>query len=89
MVAIAIIVIAAGFYFGLTRFEWAVIWICIAMVLCLELINSALEETLDHLHPGRHDSVGKAKDMAAGAVILASIISVIAGIYIFYPRIFL
>jgi diacylglycerol kinase (ATP) len=43
------------------------------LVLALEMINAALEEALDRLHPGRHPAIGAAKDAAAGAVLLASI----------------
>lgn len=88
MTIIAVLVVIAGFWFRITRFEWALVWICISLVLSLELLNSALEETLDHLHPGQHKAVGRAKDIAAASVFLASVIACIAGFYIFLPRIF-
>lgn len=43
-----------------------------ALVLALELLNTALEAALDHLHPQQHPAIGVAKDAAAGAVLLAS-----------------
>ena len=59
---------------------WAVIAISIALVLAAELINTALEFVIDRLHPEQHPIIGKAKDCAAGAVLLLSIASlVIAG----------
>jgi undecaprenol kinase len=86
MLVIAAVVIGMGFYFHINRFEWAMIWICISVVLCLELMNSAIEELLNHLHPDRHPAIGRAKDIAAGAVLLASLISAIVGLYIFLPH---
>lgn len=83
MLCIAFIVIIAGFYFGLNRFEWAIVWLCIGAVICLELFNTALETFIDHMHPQQHSEIGKVKDILAGAVLVACIVSGIAGIYIF------
>ncbi len=88
MGVVALAVIALGIFIHLIRFEWAIIILCIALVLGLELLNSALEETLDHLHPQFHKNVGNAKDIAAGAVLLASIGAAIAGLFIFIPKLF-
>lgn len=88
MLAIAAVVVAAGRYYELVRYEWAIVWVCIGMVLGMEMLNTAIEELLDHLHPERHPNIGKAKDIAAGAVLITSMAAGIAGIYIFLPRIF-
>ena len=48
-------------------------------VLALELMNTALEHLADRVHPERHEAIQKAKDCAAGAVLLASITAVIIG----------
>jgi undecaprenol kinase len=58
---------------------WALIVLCIALVVALEALNSALEYLIDRLHPEIHDEVKCAKDAAAGAVLLASIGTAIAG----------
>lgn len=53
---------------------WAALFLWSAgTVLALELVNSALEEALDRLHPERHPAIGAAKDAAAGAVLVASL----------------
>jgi diacylglycerol kinase len=52
---------------------WAIVAITISFVLAMELMNAALEALLDHLHPDRHPEIRIIKDMAAGAVLLASI----------------
>jgi undecaprenol kinase len=49
-------------------------------VLVAELLNTALEELIDHLHPGQHPAMGRAKDMAAGAVLVASLFAVAVGV---------
>ena len=59
---------------------WALIALVIAVVIALELINSALEAMIDHLHPDQHPSIRVAKDMAAGAVLIASGAAVVIGI---------
>ena len=52
---------------------WAIIAITITLVLAIELMNSAFEALVDHLHPDRHPEIRIIKDMAAGAVLLTSI----------------
>lgn len=51
---------------------WAIFTIIIGAVLAAELINTALEYLLDVLHPATHPQIGKAKDCAAGAVLILS-----------------
>jgi diacylglycerol kinase (ATP) len=58
---------------------WALIILCIALVVALEAMNAALEYLLDRLHPEFHAEIGCAKDAAAGAVLLASIGAGIVG----------
>ena len=50
----------------------ALIVVCIALVLALEMMNSALEYLIDHVHPDVAPAIKHAKDAAAGAVLLAS-----------------
>jgi diacylglycerol kinase (ATP) len=51
---------------------WAVILLVVALILALELVNSALEGIIDHLHPERHPEIKIIKDMVAGAVLVLS-----------------
>lgn len=71
----------------LNRFEWAILWIAMGLIFVSEALNTALEKALDGLHPGKIDFVGKAKDMAAAATLVASTIAIIVGAYILLPRI--
>ncbi len=56
---------------------WGLLALTIASVLAAELINTALEAMIDHLHPQVHPMIAKAKDCAAGAVLVMSIASLL------------
>jgi undecaprenol kinase len=58
---------------------WGLVALTCALVLALELINSALEAVIDLLHPGFHPSIKVAKDMLAGAVLLMSFAALAVG----------
>jgi undecaprenol kinase len=76
--AVAAVVITAVLRPGLL---WvAAIVLSISLVLALELINSALEVLIDHLHPDVAPAIKIAKDAAAGAVLLASIAAALVGV---------
>ncbi len=66
---------------------WALIVVCIALVLALELANSAVEALVDHLHPERHPNIGKVKDMLAGMVLVMSLASVIVALLALYATV--
>lgn len=59
---------------------WAVMALTVGFVLVAELLNSALEALADRLHPERHPEIGAAKDIAAGAVLVASAVAVAVGL---------
>ncbi len=80
------IVIIAGILFRISTSEWLVILLCIALVLSLEGINTAIEIFADKLHPDFDKKIGNVKDVAAGAVLIASIVAAIIGFIIFVPR---
>lgn len=83
----AAIVIAAGFYYDLARWEWVAVVLCIALVFALEAVNTALEHLTDLVSPDPHPLAGKAKDVAAAAVLIAAIGAAITGVLIFVPKI--
>lgn len=58
---------------------WGLVAVTVAMVLALELLNSAMEAVIDLLHPGIHPSIRIAKDMLAGAVLLMSFAALAVG----------
>lgn len=87
--AILSLITSIGFEFSnmpLNSTEWLFIFFGIGLVSVSEALNTAIEKTLDTLHPNIHPGVGKAKDMAAGATMIASTIALIIGIIVFGPR---
>ncbi|MEI6409228.1 MAG: diacylglycerol kinase family protein [Bacteroidota bacterium] len=84
--AAAIFVISAGFYCHINQTEWALIILCIALVFALEAVNTALEYLTDLVSPDFHPLAGKAKDVAAAAVLIAAIGAMLVGILIFWPK---
>ena len=85
---IGIIVIICGFVFHLNSYEWAIIIFLIGLVLVCELINTALEKTVD-LYTKEYSAIGKViKDAAGGAVLVVSIATAIIGLIIFLPKLF-
>lgn len=84
---IALIVIIAGLFFSLSETEWLIIFLCFAIVLSFEIINSAIEKLCDLVCPEFNLTIKKVKDISASAVLLASIISFIIGCIIFLPKV--
>ena len=78
--------LAAGLYFRLEPLEWSVVVLAIVALWVAEGLNSALERLTDLVSPGFHPLAGKAKDIAAGAVLIALAGAVSIGILIFGPR---
>lgn len=85
---VSIIIVVAGLYFHLSAFEWIITFLCIGMVLALEMLNSGLEYLCNLVHGEYHPIIKIIKDVAAGAVLFASIISSIIALIIFLPKIF-
>ena len=83
--AATIVVVAAGFYFHLTKAEWCWIILAIISVWTAEALNTAFEFLTDVASPAFHPLAEKAKDVAAGAVLITAIGSVLLGILIFGP----
>ena len=84
----ALAVLAAGVFFQVSRTEWMLLALAICLVLMAEALNTALEFLTDLVSPGHHELAGKAKDAAAGAVLLCALGAAGVGIAIFGPRLF-
>ena len=85
-ILIAAVVVICGFFFQITIQEWIACILCIGLVFSAEMINTAIENVVDLASPEHHELAGKAKDIAAGAVLICAIISVIIGLLIFVPK---
>lgn len=83
----AVTVVILGFILKISFFEWIALIICIALVLMAELINTIFERIVDILKPRLHPYAERIKDMMAGIVIVAAVLSLILGLLIFLPKI--
>ncbi|TDM04376.1 diacylglycerol kinase family protein [Macrococcus carouselicus] len=83
----ALIVIGFGMFFRLTTLEWLFIIISIFSVLITEVLNTSLEYVVDLVTEDYHELAKYAKDTAAFAVVLASMMSALIGLIIFLPYI--
>ncbi len=85
----AIIVICLGFLFKLGLYDWLWLFTAFATVIGSEVMNSIIENVVDLIVRGRYDDLAKrAKDIAAGGVLLSAGFAVLVGILIFVPKFF-
>ena len=87
--SVAILVIIAGFLLKISLMEWALLAIVIGSVFISELFNSALENLANQLSPGQSENIGKAKDLAAAAVLVSVFTAILTACVIFLPKIYL
>ena len=81
-----ILTVAAGFAFRIARHEWALLAIAIGIVWIAEAANTALEFLADRITREHDDAIRHAKDVAAGAVLLATITAAVIGILVLGPH---
>ena len=84
-----LLVVPLSFYLQIALVEWCLVVLCIGLVMAMEAMNSALEYLADKVSTEQDELIGKAKDMAAAAVLLASIGAAIVGGIIFLPKLYL
>ncbi|MEG0070459.1 MAG: diacylglycerol kinase family protein [Raoultibacter sp.] len=82
-VIIAVFVCVSGCILRLDVLSWVALLICIGTVLSAECFNTALEDLVDLVSPEYHPLAKSVKDMAAGAVLILSLVSCVVGILIF------
>ncbi len=83
--AATVVVIVTSLYFGITVVEWCLLVLACAAVWTAETMNTAFESLADATTQESHPIVGRAKDMAAGAVLITALGAVIIGVVIFGP----
>jgi undecaprenol kinase len=83
----SVIVIVFAIIFNLTQTEWMFILVAIFGMIVVEMINTAIERVVDLVTEQFHPLAGQAKDIAAGAVLIYAILSIIIGMIIFIPKI--
>lgn len=88
-IAIMILVIIFGIMLKISKMEWIICIILFGLVISMELINTAIENTVDLVTKKKNEQAKIAKDVAAGAVLVSAIASAIIGLIIFVPKILL
>ncbi len=84
---LAVLAVVSGLFFSISSAEWLAVITVIGLVFALEAVNSAIETLSDVVCKERNPSIKKAKDLAAGGVLLAALSALGVGILIFLPRI--
>lgn len=85
-IAAGLAVIVVGLLTGLSSTEWVLIIMLIGGMLALELMNTAIERTVDLVTDEYHPLAKQAKDLAAGAVFIFAVASAIIGCIVFIPK---
>jgi len=83
------VVVLLGFFLNISCTEWVLIVIASGVVLSSEILNSAIEYIADFVSPDYSELVGKAKDIAAAAVLVTALMSLVVGGIIFVPKLIL
>jgi diacylglycerol kinase (ATP) len=84
--SIGILMVVAGFYFGISTTEWLFQTLAIGLVLSIEGLNTAIEKIADFIHPNYHERIGFIKDIAAGSVFFAAMTAIAIGAIIYLPK---
>lgn len=82
------LVVVLGIYYKIDKYEWITCIILFCLVIASELINTAVEASIDLSTPQIDDNARIGKDTAAGAVLVISLGAFIVGLIIFIPKIF-
>ncbi len=83
--AVAAAVVGLALWLGVDARDWALLVLAMGFVLASEAFNTALEALCDRVSPERHPLIGRAKDAAAGAVLLASLAAAGVGLLVLGP----
>ena len=83
--AVAVAVAGLGLWLDLAPIQWAVLVLTIGVVLVSEMLNTVAETLVDLVSPGYHPLARVVKDVTAGAVLLAAIISIVVGLLVLGP----
>lgn len=83
--AVAVLAVLLGLALSIDPLSWAAVAVCIVLVPAVECVNTAVESVVDLVSPGYADLAKRAKDCAAGAVLLCAIGSVAVAAAVFLP----
>jgi len=80
-------VLGAGYWFKISSMEWIAVVFAIGIVISAEMLNTAIEKLTDMVSPQINEQAKIVKDLAAGAVLIASLTAFIIGLIVFLPKI--
>ena len=86
-IIIGILAIVLGFFLNLSTIEFCIVILCTALVISMELINTAIEHTVDMAMPEKHPLAKMAKDASAGGVLFSCVGALAIGIIIYLPKV--
>lgn len=81
-----VMVISSGYVLDASTTEWCFLLFAIGFVFTAEAFNTAIEYLTDLVSPEYNETAGRVKDVAAGAVLIASVTALIIGCIIFLPK---
>ena len=82
----AAIAVICGFVFEINLTEWAIQTAIIGLVVFSELVNTAIEKTMDLVHPEYDERVRDIKDLSSAAVLFMVLVSITTGLFIYLPK---
>jgi diacylglycerol kinase len=81
-----LVVLLAAALLGLSRLEWILLLLVVGFVWAAEIFNTAIEELVDLISTEKTPITKRIKDISAGAVMISVVVSILAGILIFGPK---
>ena len=87
MLAAAVAVVALAAVYDVSGRDWAILLLCVGVVLASEAVNSAIERLADVVRPEPHPAIRDVKDVAAAAVLLLSCAAAAIGVLVFWPSV--
>jgi diacylglycerol kinase (ATP) len=82
------LVICLGVFLPVSAGEWGLLSLAIGLVWTAEAVNTAVESVVDLCSSEWNEQAGRAKDLAAAAVLIAAVTAFVIGLIVFLPRIF-
>ena len=83
----SVAVMGIGLSLSISTSDWCLVTLAVGLVWAAEAVNTAIERLVDLSSAGHHPLAGQAKDLAAGAVLLAALAAAAVGLLVFLPRI--
>ena len=83
-----VLVVIGAVLVRVSRLEWVLLILAIALVWAMEALNTAIELLADEVSQEQRQRIGKAKDVAAFGVLVAAVASVLIGLFVFIPHLF-